>query len=46
MNKRGKSWVQTYKQVEEKFKVNCQGKVLKSSMEFQRLMRITDFLSH
>ena len=53
MNKRGKSWVQTYTQVEENpknyliyfVKVNCQGKALKSSMEFQCLMRIKDFLS-
>ena len=50
-NKTGKSWLQAHKQVEEKpnklFDIFCQsqGKILKSSMEFQCLMRITDFLS-
>ena len=53
MNKKRKSWVQAYKQVEEKsnklFDIFCQSelsrKSLESSMEFQCLMRITDFLS-
>ena len=50
-NKTGKSWLQAHKQVEEKsnklFDIFCQsqGKILKSSMEFQCLLRITDFLS-
>ena len=54
MNKKGKSWAQAYKNKLKKnptnyliyfVKVNCQGKALKSSMDFQCLMRITDFLS-